>query len=190
MPEPAGGLAGRLLVADPQLLDPNFRRTVVLILAHGDEGALGVVLNRPAELAVARVLDRWANRAAEPDVLFTGGPVELDALIALGRAADAAATTGSEDEELLPGVGVVDLSADPDSGQEATVAAVRIFRGYAGWEVGQLETEIERGDWHVVGAEPGDVFCERPEDLWRTVLSRQRGVLAVLATYPEHPWLN
>lgn len=181
-------LTGRLLVADPQLVDPNFRRTVVLLLAHNDDGALGLVLNRPDELTVEQVASRWADRSANPRVLFTGGPVESDALIALGRAADAAGRPAGGD--VLDGVGVVDLTAELDPEEDRRVGAVRIFRGYAGWSPSQLEDEIGRGDWHLVDADPDDVFTADPTALWRTVLRRQPGPLAALATYPEHPWLN
>lgn len=165
------GLAGRLLVASPPLGDPNFDRTVVLLLHHDDQGALGVVLNRPTSVDVAEVLPAWAPVAAAPPVVFLGGPVAPDAAIGLGRAGTTVAT--------------VDLGADPGGVEE-----VRLFAGYSGWDGGQLEAEIGVGAWFVLDSVPDDAVSPEPEDLWRTVLRRQGGRLATYATIPEDPTVN
>jgi putative transcriptional regulator len=184
--EPA---TGSLLIAAPTMGDPNFARTIVLLLDTGESGALGVVLNRPTELDVADVLEPWAALVAGPRVLFQGGPVETDAALAVATVAAA------EDDEpvgwrrVFGSTGLVDLDA-PVELLSSAVSALRIFAGYAGWGAGQLEAEIGEGAWYVVPAEPQDPFLDDPERLWGQVLRRQGGQLAMLATMPAEPGLN
>ena len=179
-------LRGRLLVATPPLVDPNFDRTVVLILEHGETGALGLVLNRPADTEVGDVLPEWRVVASSPPVVFVGGPVSPEAVIALAR--------GRESEvdgwvHILADIGTVDLARDPlDLG--GPLEALRVFVGYAGWAPGQLESELEQGAWFVARLEREDPFVPTPEQLWRDVLRRQRGKLAMFANYPEDPTVN
>ena len=179
-------LRGRLLVATPVLYDPNFDRSVVLLLDHGGEGALGVVLNRPSGTELDDPLPGWGPLAAEPAVVFVGGPVEPGAAIAIGRAATSEPDGWSA---VLGRLGTIDLTLEPHQ-VAGGVEAVRIFAGYAGWGGGQLEGEIAAGAWVVVDAEPGDVMTDDPDSLWRTVLRRQRGSVAWLANYPDDPSLN
>lgn len=186
---PAGRLlVGRLLVATPSLRSPAFARTVILLLDHGDGGALGVVLNRPMEVEVAAVLPSWQPHVTAPAVLFQGGPVALDSALGL------VSVPGDELEP--PGVrrisgslGLVDLDASPEQVMPR-VSGLRIFAGYAGWAGGQLEAEIEEGSWYVVDGEARDPFVDDPQALWRDVLRRQRGDLAYVASFPPDPSLN
>jgi len=180
-------LKGRLLVATPNLGDPNFERTVVLVLAHGDEGALGVVLNRPSQLDLAEPLPEWARAAADPPVVFIGGPVAPSAAVCLARVAPAGDAVGWE--RVLGPVGTLDLDSDPDEAIPA-IQGIRVFAGYAGWGPGQLEGEIEAGGWFVVDADAADALSPAPEELWAVVLRRQRGTLALFAAYPADPTLN
>ncbi|WP_099907795.1 YqgE/AlgH family protein [Streptomyces sp. TLI_171] len=186
--EAAPSLTGRLLVATPLLTDPNFARSVVLLLDHDPQGALGVVLNRPTPVDVSAVLDGWARLTGDPAVVFQGGPVALDSALAL-------AVVPGEDSGPLGwrrvhgAIGLVDLEAPPEV-LAGVLGGMRVFAGYSGWSPGQLEQEIGEGAWHLVDCEAGDVSCERPERLWRAVLRRQRGPLAMLATYPDDPLLN
>lgn len=181
---------GRLLVAAPSLVDPNFARTVVLLLEADPGGSLGVVLNRPSEVEVGAVLSDWAG-IGRPDVLFRGGPVEPDC--ALGIASVAEEATGGEDpmgwRRVAGSTGLVDLDTPVPVLSEA-LGALRIFAGYSGWSPGQLEEEIAEGAWYVVDGEPGDAFLVSPEDLWTRVLRRQGGRLAMLATLPADPRMN
>ena len=185
--------AGQLVVATPQLGDPSFARTVVLLLqADEEDGALGLVLNRPTGTDVAEVLPDWAPLTADPQVVFTGGPVQPKAAICLGHKRVGGPGLGSYAElEGVPGgsVGTVDLDASPDE-LAATVAEVRVFAGYAGWGAGQLEAEVEEGAWWVVDALPVDAFAVAPDQLWQQVLRRQGPPLAFAASYPEDPTLN
>jgi putative transcriptional regulator len=170
-------LAGALLVAMPHLLDPNFFRSVVLILEHDEEGAVGVVINQPSTSGLGEELPEWAPLLAEPGVVFVGGPVQPEVAVGLAAGVD-----GSS----LPGVGIVDLSAPPGG----LDSPVRIYAGYAGWGPGQLEAELVEGGWIVTAARVEDVFAVEPGTLWTSVLKRQPGSAAMLATFPVDPSLN
>jgi putative transcriptional regulator len=181
-------IVGKLLIAEPMLGDPNFDRTVVLMVEHTDDGALGVVLNRPTDLEVGAVLSEWAELAATPTVLYLGGPVEQNGVLALARRRG--------DGKQLPGwspvigdVGTIDLHLEPVD-LAAEVEAVRFFAGYAGWGPGQLESELEEGAWLVVDARADDVFAADPDVMWRSVLRRQQGKVSMLAHFPAHPSMN
>lgn len=184
-----------LLVATPDLLDPHFVDTVVLMLEVGDEGALGVILNRPSPVPVAEVLDPWADACAEPEVLFRGGPVSTEGALAVARLRDAAeAPVGFRALDGGSGalgglVGLVDLDSPVHLVSES-LASLRIFAGYAGWGADQLAAEIEEGSWYVVPGEIPDLFRVDPTELKRDVLRRQPGELAWHSTRPVDPDLN
>ncbi len=175
---------GRLLLATPPLDDPNFDRTVVYMLEHHDEGAIGVVINRPSPESLDEPLDRWIELQSTPSSVFVGGPVETNALIALAATRDPLDASGEHLSPIAGTIASADLTADPAL-VAAEVSGVRVFRGYAGWGPGQLEQEIEAGAWLVLDSEPEDVFSDHPDELWRTVLRRQRGRLAWLADAPD-----
>ncbi len=183
--------AGRLLVASPLLPDPNFDRTVILLLAYNEEGALGLVLNRPSQTLLAAPLPRWETLAADPPVVFVGGPVQHQAVICLARSSGTpeAAEPQVGWRPVTPDVGTLDLDSDPDV-FHTSVSQVRVFAGYAGWSAAQLENEIEAGAWWVVDAEAGDAFSAEPDELWKRVLRRQRGSLALVASFPDDPTMN
>src|SRR6185503_947449 len=124
-------LVGHLLVATPGLRDPNFERTVVLLVAHEDGGALGVVLNRATEVPVAEVLGTWGTLAGEPAVVFEGGPVQPEAAICLARVRPGVDVLNGFNR-VSGTVGTVDLSGDPETLRDG-VLGVRVFAGYAGW---------------------------------------------------------
>lgn len=192
-------LEGSLLVAAPSLVDPNFARTVVLVLAHHGEGALGVVLNRPSELEVSEPLPQWADLAAPPPVVFVGGPVAPAGAICLAQLDLSKGPPGGMPREtwrplgrgLGPSasLGTLDLGADPNE-LASPVERLRVFSGHAGWGMTQLEGEVAVGGWIVTEFRSDDAFSTRPEDLWHQVLRRQGGPLAMLASYPEDPSLN
>lgn len=177
---------GRHLVASPALGDPNFSFTVIYMLEHGEEGALGLVLSRPSELPAQEMFDRWAEHAAAPSKVFRGGPVSLSSVIALGVAA--AASADGTFNPISEGIGTVDLDTEPDG--LVALQGVRLFAGYASWAPGQLDAELVDEAWIVVDAQESDVLTPEPEELWWTVLGRQRGDLRLLANYPEEPWTN
>jgi putative transcriptional regulator len=174
--------------------DGTFGRSVVLVLDHDDDGALGVVINRPTPVDVAEVLPTWQPLACEPGVLFQGGPVALDSALGL------AVVPGTAEEaeplgwrRVVGRLGLVDLDTPPEV-LAAEVTRLRIFAGYAGWGAGQLEDELRQGAWYVVPADPdggfADAFTAAPDGLWRAVLRRQGGDLAMVSTYLDDPSLN
>jgi putative transcriptional regulator len=185
---PPASLRGRLLVATPPLVDPNFDRTVVLMLEHGETGALGIVLNRASETALEDVLPEWRVLASPPEVVFAGGPVQPDAVIALARAEHK-----HEDADgwvpILDGLGTIDLGRDPLD-LSIPIERLRVFVGYAGWSAGQLEAELDQQAWFVVDLEPDDPFAAAPGGLWQQVVRRQRGRVAMFAHYPEDATAN
>lgn len=181
--------AGQLLVATPALLDPNFAHAVVLVLDADEDGALGVVLNRPSSVSVDEVLPDWSTMAGPPSVMFQGGPVSADSALAL-----AALPAGQESEpigfrRLFGDVGVVDLDAPTEVAAPA-LRAMRIFAGYAGWDEEQLVDEILEGAWYVLPSESDDLFGPDPVGLWMRVLRRQPGELAWVSTRPLDPSMN
>jgi putative transcriptional regulator len=175
-----------MLVAAPSLSDPNFERTVVLVLEHTDHGALGVVLNRSSSLPVSEILPDWCRLASAPSQVFHGGPVAPDSALALVR-------TQRPDvigvRQLPHDVGVIDLDTPAELVTEA-VTELRVFAGYAGWGEGQLDAEIDEGAWFVVDTLPEDIFTADPSDLWRRVLRRQPHPLSLVASFPQDPAMN
>lgn len=179
---------GRLLVSTPQLDDGLFHRSVILMLQHDDNGAQGVVLNKPLGAEVDSVLPGWGEHIASPQTLFQGGPVQLDSALGL--------VTVQDDDDLPPGsqrlfgsVAIIDLDTPPLLVMPE-VGGLRIFAGYAGWSSGQLEDELRRGSWFVVDSLPGDLLTSDPDRLWEHVLRRQGDELAFVAYYPSDPELN
>jgi putative transcriptional regulator len=189
----AESLSGRLLVATPLLGDPNFRRTVILIVEdEPEEGTLGVVLNRPTEVQVGQVLEPWTELVTGPSVVFKGGPVSPNSALALALARGDDEPLGwrsLDGSSLTARIGLVDLEAPPEL-LAGGITSLRVFAGYAGWGPGQLQSEIEEGAWYVLSGEPTDAFLAEPEQLWPAVLRRQGGEFAIVATYPEDPMLN
>jgi putative transcriptional regulator len=175
-------LSGRLLVAGPSLGDPNFDRTIVYLLDHGAEGALGVVINRPSELDVVDALPLWSPVAGRPAVVFGGGPVEAGVIVGLARVRDPISCPGWS--SVAHDVGTVDLAMAPDA-IAADIEVARVFAGYAGWGAGQLDDEVSGGAWFVVDAEPDDVFTAEPEHLWGMILRRNETRIAMTAANPS-----
>jgi putative transcriptional regulator len=179
-------------VAGPSLDDPNFHRTVVLLLAAGAvEGALGLVLNRPNEIPVGTLLPGWEALAVEPDSVFVGGPVARDNVICLARLRPAYrhGFEGCSPVDGVDGLATLDLNRSPID-MEAGVEGVRLFSGYSGWASGQLDDELEAGGWLVVPSRIDDAFSPDPAGLWRRVLRRQGGRIAMYANAPPKLSLN
>jgi putative transcriptional regulator len=192
-PAPRPPAVGDLLVATPILLDPNFERTVVLLLDTDENGALGVVLNRPSPVPVGDVLPDWEQLASSPHVLFQGGPVSTDSALAVGTLGTEHAPVTREEpvgfRRLYGDVGIVDLDT-PTVLAGPVISRLRVFAGYAGWSEQQLLTEIAGGSWYVVPSLPGDLFDDEPRGLWARVLRRQPGELAFVSTRPLDPTVN
>ncbi len=177
-------LKGHLLIAGPTLVDPNFRRTVVLVGEHSDEGALGVILNRPLDATVAEAAPELALLAATVDQIHFGGPVQPSAIVVLADFVE----PDRAGSLVLESVGFLPAEVDPDELGELRQA--RIFAGYAGWGPGQLDGELDEGSWIVEPALPEDIFTPEPDELWSAVLLRKGGPFGVLALMPLDPSLN
>jgi putative transcriptional regulator len=172
-------LNGKLLIASPSMPD-YFHRTVILVVEHNEQGAFGLVLNRPSETTVGEASPELAELIGDEHLLHVGGPVQPNAVTAIGEYPDPAEAT-----KLIVGtVGMVDLDAPPE------LYRLRVFAGYAGWGPGQLDEELGREDWIVEPARADDVFADEPEALWASVLMRKGGQYALLARMPDDPSLN
>ncbi len=175
---------GMLLVSTPFLVDPNFRRTVVYLIAHGTDGSAGLVLNRRTETAVHTILPLWSSCAARPQAVFAGGPVQLSGAMCLG-----VARTGVDPHDVSGVVRVagsvvlVDLDSDPEEAARR-LDGVRIFAGHSGWGPGQLDNEIAEGAWHVLPGRAIDILSGPRVDLWFRILKRQGFPLAWQAYLP------
>ena len=177
-------LQGKLLIASPSLLDPNFRRTVVLVTEHTDEGAAGLVLNRPSPAPVAEIVPQLEPLVDDDEQVWVGGPVQPNAVLVLGEFLD-------PDDAAVPLFGALGFPSleEPEDVAASTVRR-RVFAGYAGWEAGQLEDELERDDWIVEPSQPDDAFTEAPGELWADVLRRKGGIYELVARMPDDPALN
>ena len=174
---------GQLLIAGPTLLDPNFFRTVVLVVEHSDDGALGLVLNRRSETTVAEAVPQLEDLVDPTDELFIGGPVQPSTVIVLAQFED------PDDAALISfdDVGVLRAAVDEPV---AGVRNGRAFIGHAGWGPGQLDGELERGDWILEPARLEDAFTVEPQGLWARVLTRKGGSYALVARMPADPSMN
>ena len=176
--------AGSLLVAGTTLTEPTFRRTVIYIVEHNDAGSLGVVINRMSQTAVHNLLPRWTDLSASPRAVFIGGPVKQDAALCLGVVRRGLDATGVAGLRPVDGrVVLVDLDADPEELAEV-LDGLRIFAGYSGWGIGQLDDELRRDSWVVGSALPGDLLASAKTDVFASVLRRQPWPLPLLATHP------
>jgi putative transcriptional regulator len=176
---------GQLLIAGPSLLDPNFWRTVVLVIEHNEEGALGLVLNRPSETSVGEAVPELEELLDPDEPLFIGGPVQPSSVIVLGEFED------STDAALLAfdDVGVLGTASTPEE-LSVGLRSSRAFIGHAGWGPEQLDDELERGDWIVESARLDDAFSANPRELWSEVLTRKGGSYALIARMPPDPSMN
>jgi putative transcriptional regulator len=181
----AESLAGQLLLASPTLLDPNFARTVVLIGVHNEDGAMGVVLNRPSSMIVGEAVPQLQDAVGALEPVYVGGPVQSDSVMFLAEFLDPSPAG-------LLVLGRIGFPA-PDAGIEELAEATarrRVFAGHAGWGRGQLDAELANEDWIAHPAQPEDVFTQEPEELWSTVLTRKGGSYALVARMPLDPSVN
>jgi putative transcriptional regulator len=182
----AESLKGRLLIASPSIHDPNFRRTVVYMTEHGEDGAMGLVLNRAAETTVGDAVPDLAWLADGEAVVHVGGPVAPQSVVVLAEFEEPELSALLVDDDL----GFVPAEVDDVSELAAALRRRRVFAGHAGWGPGQLEAEMEEESWIVAPATRDDVFTPQPEELWSIVLKRKGQQYALLSTMPLDPSLN
>lgn len=176
-------LQGKLLVSSPSLIDPNFRKTVVLIAHHDDDGAMGLVLSRPSDVAAEEAVPSLEGFPGASDPVFVGGPVQPEAFMVLAEFGD----VGDAAAPIMDGLGFMPADSEPD---ELSILRLRLFAGYSGWGAGQLEAELAEPSWIVVDAEADDAFADDPDELWRTVLQRKGGPFSLMENMPFDPGLN
>lgn len=179
--------AGRLLIATPAIGDGNFEQSVIYMLHHDEGGALGVIINKPSEIDGRELLPRWGDLTVDPQVVFTGGPVETNGFIGVGRG------VGEQPETTIKVDGTdlvtVDLESDPAL-TAAHIDRLRLFRGYSGWGAHQLDTELAAGSWFTVASTPADMWTTDPGTLYERVLLRQAGEMRWFANAPLDPTQN
>jgi len=176
-------LQGKLLVSSPALVDPNFRKTVVLIAHHDEEGAMGLVLSRPSDVLAVDAVPSLDGIPGADEPVFVGGPVQPEAFMVLADFLDVTQAAAP----ILGGLGFMPADADPE---DLEITRLRLFAGYSGWGGGQLEDELEEESWIVVDAVPDDAFAGDPDQLWRAVLQRKGGSFSLMENMPFDPGLN
>jgi putative transcriptional regulator len=179
-------LRGKLILAGPVLKDPNFDRTVVLITEHTEEGAMGLVLNRPSETTVGEAVPDLTWVAGEDDTVYVGGPVAPNGVIVLAEWLDPSQAVVLVDDD----VGFVPGDAEDQDALAAAIVRARVYAGHAGWGPGQLEEELAEEAWIVEAPRREELFSEDAEALWPAVLRRMGREFALLSTMPPDPSLN
>ena len=177
---------GRILVSEPFLMDSYFKRTVILLGEHGDQGTVGFILNKPTELALNDALEDFPPFDVP---LYFGGPVQTETihfLHTIGKKLE-----GSK--EILPGIfwgGSLEMLKLMIETNQVSTDSIRFFAGYSGWEPQQLEDELNGRTWLIFNGQKDFAFSNKPDDLWGDVLRSMGSQYAVLANFPENPSLN
>jgi putative transcriptional regulator len=176
-------LQGKLLVSSPALVDPNFRKTVVLIAHHDGDGAMGLVLSRPSDVPATDAVPSLEGLPGAEGPVFVGGPVQPEAFMVLAQFDDVTEAAAP----IVGDLGFMPADAEPD---DLSIRRLRLFAGYSGWGAGQLEAELAESSWIVVDAVAEDAFAEDPDELWRNVLHRKGRLFALMENMPFDPGLN
>ncbi|MFP4549549.1 MAG: YqgE/AlgH family protein [Spirochaetales bacterium] len=190
-------LDGYFLVSETELVDPNFLRTVVLIVSHSEEGAFGLVVNRPSDVSLGEIIADYENDPLGGATAFVGGPVEQHYLFTLHSGIPREAQS---EYALTPTGGIVFEPAFGSIGEYLRKTWIHLppgqrptfnfYLGYAGWSPGQLEREIAQGAWLVIPADPGIVFHTNPEEGWQAALRQKGGLYEIIAQTGFKPSLN
>lgn len=178
-------LRGMLLFSTPALFDPNFRRTVVLVAEHGEDGAMGLVLNRPSETTVEEAVPELADVAGADSPVFVGGPVQPQAVLVLAEFDEPAEAASV----VFGAIGFARADGNLDDLARTTRRA-RVFAGYSGWSPGQLEAELEEDSWLVEPVDDIDLLADPDQDFFRAALETKGGSYRILALMPDDPRLN
>lgn len=177
-------LSGSLLLSHPSLLDPNFKQSVVLISAHtGEDGAMGVVINRPLGQSLGEFKDDFAFSPLAEVPIYSGGPVSTEQLILTAWSWDEDSGSFKLYFGISPDKAQIMMADEPD-------LEIRAFLGYAGWTGGQIETELKQSAWVVCPMDGGAIRSTNGVDLWKTILAKVSPELRFLADLPEDPSVN
>ena len=190
-------LDGYFLISETELMDPNFNQTVVLIINHNEEGAFGLVLNRPAGASLSDVVDELSDCDAGEATLFIGGPVEQQYLFTLHsglpeRATSKYSSSPTDGIVFEPVFGSIEeyLQNEWPGSPEQHRPSFNFYLGYAGWGPGQLEHEIAEDAWLVIPADSKIVFNDDPTEGWNAALTKKGGLYRIIAQTGFKPSLN
>lgn len=190
---PKPSLEGKFLIAETDLGDPNFVRTVVLMISHTEEGAFGLVVNRRSEFTLGEAAEMYRESPFAGIPLYVGGPVEQEYLFCLHSGLPAG-QLGPHARQVCPGVFFEPqfplLEQYILSSETVKPPVIRLFAGYSGWGPGQLEQELASQAWAVLPGSPDLVFHPNPEEGWREALKRKGGVYWAAATTGYKPSMN
>lgn len=177
---------GKILLSEPFMLDPNFKRTVVFICAHDEEGTIGFVLNRKAKVTIPDLFPEFEYLKVN---LYHGGPVEPNTVHYLHKLGDII-----PDSELVgDGIywsGSFEVLKILMAEKKVSPDDIRFFIGYSGWGAGQIEDELKENAWFVTSAQSTDIFGDKPDKLWNDILKDMGGDYKQISNYPENPKWN
>lgn len=177
---------GKILISEPFLMDPNFKRSIVLLCEHGDEGSVGFILNKPTQVRLNQLLEDFPDFDAP---VYFGGPVQINSLQFVHRAGDIIEGTTEIAEGLYWGGSFEILKLLIETGKVAP-SDFRFFIGYSGWSEGQLEDEMKINSWIVASTSADNIFSDEPDKLWGDILKKMGKKFAILASFPEDPSVN
>lgn len=191
-------LAGHFLIAETDLQDPNFFRTVVLIIQHNEEGAFGLVVNRASEVTVGDVIEEASPSPIAALPVYVGGPVQQNYVFVLHNGVPERYRSDYSDE-VSNGVifepsfqHILDYANSEDYREppEGSTPTIRVFAGYSGWGPGQLESELEQDAWFIHPAQGDVVFEEDAQDGWKAALSKKGSFYRIVAETGYNPSMN
>ncbi|NOS86462.1 MAG: YqgE/AlgH family protein [Ignavibacteria bacterium] len=177
---------GKVLISEPFLNDPNFKRTIILLTEHCEEGSIGFVLNKPTDYLIHEVIEEFPEFDS---VVYYGGPVQLNTLQFIYKGENI--IDGSI--EIMPGLywgGSFDILKTLITSGTAAPEDFRFFLGYSGWTDGQIDDELEINSWIVADTSIENIFSVEPDKLWRETLKGMGKKFAILASFPENPSVN
>ena len=177
---------GRFLISEPFLMDPNFKRSVVLLTEHGEDGTVGFVLNNQVDLRLNEIIEDFP----EFDVpVYIGGPVQQDSLHFIHRIE----ALREDAVEVRPGLfwgGDFEKLRNLIADHTIEEGDIRFFIGYSGWAPNQLNEELDRNSWIVAPPSKKFTFFDYPDTLWKRILKALGSKYKRMADYPEDPSLN
>lgn len=177
---------GKILISEPFLNDTNFKRTIILLTEHSDEGSIGFVLNKPTDYRVHEVIEEFPKFDAK---VYYGGPVQLNTLQFIYKGENII----EDSIEISHGIycgGSFDILKTAIENNTANPENFKFFLGYSGWTEGQIDNELELNSWIVANTTIENIFSNEPEKLWRDILKGMGKKFAILASFPDNPSLN